>query len=164
MPFPHRIARPDKDLTAKLRRELDGIMAWADEGCREWRRIGLAPPNSVEHATDEYFETEDAIGRWLDDRCNLDPNATATTRLLFRDWKSWAAETGEYVGSERRFAQSLQRRGFERWQHSVLRTRGFRGVELLHGQGELDMDRSRPSTNGKSGADTAAKEEDRLEY
>ena len=164
VPFMHRIAKPDKHLLSKLRGELGGIMKWAVQGCLDWQRDGLAPPKSVERATDDYFETEDAIGRWLADRCNLDPNTATTTRILFRDWKIWATETSEYVGSERRFAQLLQQRDFERWQHPVARTRGFRGVELLHGQGELDMDRSRPSINGKSGADAAAKDEDRWEY
>ena len=107
----------------------DGILAWALEGCLLWQRSGLCPPKSVQDATSEYFEGEDAMGRWIEERCVLATNAKALTAELFNDWKQWAESAGEFVGSQRRFADLLITRGLEKWRNSV-GLRGFRGIGL----------------------------------
>jgi len=56
-------------LQAKLLAEANGIFSWGVEGCLAWQREGLNPPKPVLDATDEYFEAEDALGRWLEERC-----------------------------------------------------------------------------------------------
>jgi putative DNA primase/helicase len=119
----------DKHLTEKLLAERDGILAWAVAGCLEWQRTGLRPPQSVVEATDEYFEAEDALGRWIAERCVLHSNAKALTIELFNDWKAWADSVGEYVGSNRRFSDSLLSRRFEKWRNSI-GIRGFVGIGL----------------------------------
>ena len=108
--------------------ERDGILRWALEGCLEWQRIGLQPPASVLAATEEYFDAEDAVGRWLDERCNLGPNCKATSGALYASWKSWADTNGEYAGSNKRFSETLTARGFTR--ANTNSARGFRGLEL----------------------------------
>jgi putative DNA primase/helicase len=66
--------RRDKHLQQKLLAERDGILAWAVQGCLDWQRDGrLDPPQRVVDATEEYFEAEDALGRWLDERCVREP-------------------------------------------------------------------------------------------
>ena len=47
IPFTHRPAQVDPKLPEKLKAELGGIFAWALQGCIEWQRIGLCPPDSV---------------------------------------------------------------------------------------------------------------------
>jgi P4 family phage/plasmid primase-like protien len=92
-------AERDKHLPDRLLAERDGILAWAVEGGLEWQRIGLKPPPAVMAATDEYFEAEDALGRWLEERCELGPNHTEMSSVLFADWRSWSEANGEFVGS-----------------------------------------------------------------
>jgi phage/plasmid-associated DNA primase len=121
-------ARRDKRLPERLLAERDGILAWALQGCLEWQRIGLRPPATVLAATDEYFEAEDALGRWLEECCERGPAFSATTATLFASWKAWAEAGGEYVGSTRRFSEALGTRGFERSRDN--RTRGFLGLRL----------------------------------
>src|SRR5262249_25797458 len=82
IPFTHKPERIDKSLPEKLRTELGGILAWAIEGELERQRIGLAAPKAVLDATAEYFEAEDAIGRWIQERCTKGPNETALTGEL----------------------------------------------------------------------------------
>lgn len=77
-------------------------------------------------ATDEYFEAEDALGRWLEERCVRHPNAKALTAELFSDWKQWAEAAGEFVGSQKRFADLLLTRGLEKWRNGM-GLRGFQG-------------------------------------
>ncbi|MDD3676785.1 phage/plasmid primase, P4 family [Thauera propionica] len=121
--------RRDKNLTEKLLKERDGILAWAVDGCIAWQFEGLNPPRRVVEATEEYFEAEDALGRWLEERCVRNPNATALTAELFSDWKQWAEAAGEFVGSQKRFADLLLTRGLEKWRNGM-GLRGFLGVGL----------------------------------
>ncbi|WP_081025868.1 phage/plasmid primase, P4 family, partial [Ralstonia solanacearum] len=124
--------RRDKHLQQKLLAERDGILAWAIQGCLDWQRLGrLQPPQQVLDATEEYFEAEDALGRWLDERCVREANAKTLTAELFNDWKQWADSSGEFVGSQRRFSDLLITRGVEKWRNTA-GLRGFRGVSLKH--------------------------------
>jgi putative DNA primase/helicase len=83
----------------------------------------------VQDATQEYFESEDALGRWLDERCVRTANAKSLTSELFTDWKQWAEASGEFIGSQRRFSDLLITRGLEKWRNSM-GVRGFLGVGL----------------------------------
>jgi putative DNA primase/helicase len=122
----------DKHLQQKLLAERDGILAWAVQGCLEWQRIGrLDPPKQVLDATEEYFEAEDALGRWLEERCVSEPNAKSLTAELFTDWKQWADSAGEFIGSQKRFSDLLLSRGIEKWRNTT-GLRGFRGLGLKH--------------------------------
>jgi putative DNA primase/helicase len=123
--------RRDPRLTEKLLAERDGILAWAVAGCLAWQREGLKPPASVVSATEEYFESEDALGRWIDERCVREVNAKSLTAELFTDWKQWAEASGEFIGSQRRFSDLLITRGLEKWRNSM-GVRGFRGIGLKH--------------------------------
>ncbi|MGA4215184.1 phage/plasmid primase, P4 family [Ralstonia nicotianae] len=124
--------RRDKHLQQKLLAERDGILAWAVQGCLDWQRLGrLDPPQQVLDATEEYFEAEDALGRWLDERCVREANTKSLTAELFNDWKQWADSAGEFVGSQRRFSDLLITRGVEKWRNTA-GLRGFRGVSLKH--------------------------------
>ena len=124
--------RRDKHLQQKLLAERDGILAWAVQGCLDWQRLGrLDPPQQVLDATEEYFEAEDALGRWLDERCVREANAKSLTAELFNDWKQWAEAAGEFTGSQKRFADLLLTRGVEKWRNTA-GLRGFRGVGLKH--------------------------------
>ena len=124
--------RRDKLLQHKLLAERDGILAWAVQGCLAWQRLGrLDPPPRVLEATEEYFEAEDALGRWLEERCVREPNAKSLTAELFADWKYWAESAGEFVGSQRRFSDLLITRGLEKWRNTA-GVRGFRGIGLKH--------------------------------
>jgi putative DNA primase/helicase len=122
-------AQRDKQLPEKLLAERDGILAWALAGCLAWQREGLKPPACVMAATDEYFEGEDALGRWLEEGCVLHSDASALTAALFNDWKKWAEATGEFVGSQRRFSDLLLTRGLKKWRNAV-GSRGFKGIGL----------------------------------
>ncbi|BCN00144.1 phage/plasmid primase, P4 family [Ralstonia pseudosolanacearum] len=122
--------RRDKNLQQKLLAERDGILAWAVQGCLDWQRLGrLDPPQQVLDATEEYFEAEDALGRWLDERCVREINAKTLTAELFNDWKQWADSAGEFTGSQKRFSDLLITRGVEKWRNTA-GLRGFRGVSL----------------------------------
>lgn len=106
--------RRDGKLTEKLYAERDGILAWAVEGCLAWQRDGLRPPECVVSATEEYFEAEDALGQWIEERCILSKTHREGVSDLFTDWREWAERAGEYVGSIKRFSELMSTRKFEK--------------------------------------------------
>ncbi|KPF70251.1 hypothetical protein IP84_00320 [beta proteobacterium AAP99] len=116
--------RRDGRLTEKLLKERDGILAWAVDGCSRWQRQGLKPPASVVSATEEYFEAEDALGQWIEERCLLAKSHREGVSELFADWREWAERAGEYVGSVKRFSELMATRKFEKCRL----TGGARGI------------------------------------
>ena len=121
--------RRDKQLQTKLLTERHAIFEWGVRGCLAWQRSGLTPPQPVQDATDEYFESEDALGRWLEERCVRTAGARSLTSELFNDWKQWAEAAGEFVGVQRRFSDLLLSRGLLKWRNSA-GVRGYQGVGL----------------------------------
>lgn len=119
----------DQHLQAKLLAEADGILAWGIEGCLLWQQYGLRPPKAVMDATQDYFGDEDALGRWMEERCVRESNAKSLTSELFADWRQWGEAAGEFVGSQKRFADLLLTRGLQKWRNPM-GLRGFCGIAL----------------------------------
>ncbi|MGV0986616.1 MAG: phage/plasmid primase, P4 family [Limnohabitans sp.] len=131
IPFTNTVPpeKRDKHLQAKLLKERNAIFEWGVQGCLDWQQHGLQQPSSVLKATDEYFESEDLLGRWIDERCVLTPNGKSLTAELFNDWKQWAEGAGEFIGSQRRFSDLLLTRGLKKWRNSF-GVRGYQGIGL----------------------------------
>jgi putative DNA primase/helicase len=130
IPFAVTIPAEERDgeLTEKLKAEWPGILAWLIEGALEWQTEGLRPPKAVLDATEAYLSAEDATAAWIDDKCERDPSTWEQSSALFASWTSWAEQTGEFAGSMKRFAQTLEGRGFCR--HKMNRGQGFYGLRL----------------------------------
>jgi putative DNA primase/helicase len=105
-------AERDKDLPEKLKPEWPGILNWALQGCLEWQKIGLAPPAAVREASDAYFAEEDLISAWIVECCAVDRAYSESSGALYRSWKKWAEDAGEYAGSNKAFSKTLDERGF----------------------------------------------------
>jgi len=134
VPFTETIppAEQDKHLPDKLRQERAGILAWAVEGCREWRREGLQAPDEVRQATGAYRAEMDVLGAFLRECCELGPEKNVAARDLYAAYHEWCVEGGERPESKRKFGSRLTERG------SLARYRGgadgghrWRGVDLL---------------------------------
>ena len=105
----------DKTLLQKLlSTEAAGILRWAVDGCAEWLRIGLDPPEEVVEATKEYKTDMDIIGAWLDDCCILLDGIRTKSSVLYQSYAAWASNNGERTESQRRFGSRLLERGFTR--------------------------------------------------
>jgi putative DNA primase/helicase len=116
----------DKQLGEKLRKEWPAILRWAVDGCVEWQRQDLNPPAAVVDATAEYLSTEDRITTWIEDCCAVGRQYSATAGELYRSWVLWCESAGEKPGSQKRFSQNLESRGFDRDRSRVARL--FKGL------------------------------------
>jgi putative DNA primase/helicase len=124
-------AERDPHLSERLKAEWPGILAWMIEGCLAWQRDGLQRPKAVEDATDAYLEAEDALGAWIDQCCNCRASASDTAGALYASWKAWAEQSGEKAGSQKRFAQTLEARGYPR--HRTASERKHTGIMVKKG-------------------------------
>jgi putative DNA primase/helicase len=106
--------RRDKTLREKLLAEASGILNWLLAGVQEWIRIGLREPEAVLEATESYRQEQDLIGQWISERCIVEPKAVTAFKELFEDYQAWCRELGEQPVSARRFATSLEERGFDK--------------------------------------------------
>jgi putative DNA primase/helicase len=120
----------DAELTEKLQAEWPGILQWAIDGCLAWQREGLNAPAIVRDATADYFTAEDALGNWLEECCTTGRQYWTSGAALFGNWREWCERSGEYVGSQKRFSQALQARGFQSGISGHGNTRGFTGIAL----------------------------------
>lgn len=109
VPFLHKPERPDHQLEHKLKAEAPGILRWIIEGCLDWQRHGLVRPKIVTDATAEYFEAQDTIGRWLAERCIIDPSLGEKSGRLLKDLQEWSQENGEPVTDNRKLRGILEK-------------------------------------------------------
>jgi len=120
----------DPDLFEKLKAEWPQILNWMVEGCLSWHREKLSPPPSVTSATETYLEAEDALGQWMNEKCDFANNHFALAADLYANWKTWCEVNGEYDGSAKVFSQSLEERGLKRQREAGTGKRGFLGAKL----------------------------------
>jgi putative DNA primase/helicase len=120
----------DPELPDKLLEERAGILAWAVQGCAEWQRIGLDPPEDVHAATEAYRRDMDILGGFISDRCTVAPEARATAGALYEAYIAWAHQAGEKAVSRRAFGLALAERGFEQGRHGKEREREWTGIGL----------------------------------
>jgi putative DNA primase/helicase len=132
VPFSFRPDNPDPDLEEKLKAEWPAILRWMIDGCLDWQANRLVRPASVAVATDTYFHDQDLIGQWLDDECDAEPgnpHKWEPSSLLFKSWTAFAERSGEAAGTNKTFAESMRRRGFEH-HRGTGGQRQFRGLQL----------------------------------
>lgn len=137
IPFETKPARKDMDLPDKLKEEYPAILAWIIEGAKLWLERGLDAPPAVIKATEEYLSGEDALARWIEERCVAGEDHEMGTGEAFEDFRAWCKEENEAKGrewSQRKFNTEMRSHGFEHTKDKATRTkRVFRGLELLIG-------------------------------
>jgi len=113
VPFTETISdeEKDRDLGAKLAAEAPGILAWAVDGCTAWQRMGLAPPQAVADATQDYRADMDVLAEFIGEKCIL-ANSVGNT-ALYQAFSAWAAANGERPRSHRWLSRALTDRGYK---------------------------------------------------
>ena len=105
--------RQDKELTAKLKAEAEGILAWMVQGCLAWQRDGLQVPVIVRAATEIYQSESDIVGRFVGECCLRGDSYRIKFSALFDALKKWCDELGNNLPSRRMVGEWLENR-FER--------------------------------------------------
>jgi len=133
IPFQHQFARNnrDKKLLEKLKQETAGILNWAIEGARKWKEQGLDTPAIVTQMSEQYRQESDVLAEFIEDCCELDPDALVKSGALWHEYLRWKREQGdEDVIDRTAFGVKLQARGMKMVKIGKDRTRGWRGIRL----------------------------------
>jgi len=131
-PIPFRVSIPkeeqDKGLLDRLKAEAAAILAWAVEGCLAWQRLGLAEPEEVQGANQEWQAESDPLQDFIADSAELRPDAFCTSQDLRISYESWAAENGVHALPSNKFADRLKHLGCLSVRDKT--TRGWKGIGL----------------------------------
>jgi putative DNA primase/helicase len=103
----------DEQLKPKLRTEASGILNWMLHGLADYSKDGMQYPQKVQSATSQYRESQDVMALFIKARCVLDEHAETRFTELYEAYKSWADSAQEYKMAERKFSESLKKRGFQ---------------------------------------------------
>ena len=85
----------DLTLEARLRRELDGVLAWLVEGWRMWAEQGLSMPASALEERRSYQAENDPVAAFLSACCVRKAEGRVRSSDLYIAYKNWAAAQGD---------------------------------------------------------------------
>jgi putative DNA primase/helicase len=130
VPFDYKVPEAEKDkmLTAKLKEELPVILAWAVNGCQEWRAGGLVVPEKVRSATKRYRTAVDHVGRFLGELVTFEVSASVPTSDLHKAYANWCAFENEKPLDDKKLAQHLEEAGLTKAR--TAKTRVWKGARL----------------------------------
>jgi putative DNA primase/helicase len=124
----------DEKLLVKLRNEWPGILAWAVQGCLDWQRNGMRPPDKVLAATDDYRNEADPLGDYINDNLTIAAAVRVGRADVWNDYQSWAVKIGEkdHLDRSQLYERIRRLEGVEDgvWKSAGTHTRGFVGVGL----------------------------------
>ena len=111
--------------------EWPAILGWMIQGCLEWQREGLAPPETVRAATEAYLEAEDSLALWFADCCEIGGVFDwVSSAELWESWKQWTEKAGEKAGKQKGLTEALKHRGSVYQREAGTGRRGFTGLKL----------------------------------
>lgn len=98
----------DPNLADKFKAELPGILNWAIQGLRDWRRVGLQAPVKIKEATEEYRASEDTLSDFLEERCLMGSDRKVAAHSLVAAYNRWS----DSKLSAKAFKPKMEAKGF----------------------------------------------------
>jgi putative DNA primase/helicase len=133
VPFLHKPTKCDSTLKDRLRPEYGQILQWAINGCIDWQQNGLVVPQCIHDESNNYFESQDGFGEWLEE-CTTPINRATSNASLYADYKVFCDQRNEKPLGTKGFGDELVTRGFRRVKCSDgIRVRGHYGIGLIPG-------------------------------
>ena len=138
--FPQsHVGKEDKGLKGRMRSQanLGAVLAWAVYGAVKWYMAGnggLQTPGQVATATAEARRELDYVGVFIDECCELDPDAYVPYSDLYTAYATWCEENGVQPKHKRAFSLALGSKGFQEERKYVPggnRKRCRIGIELV---------------------------------
>lgn len=91
------------------------VLAWMIEGARRFIANGykLTPPTVVREALAEYQKSNDWLGAFMEECCELGENYAASSKELYQRYTAYCQVSGDYRRDSRDFANAMKSAGFE---------------------------------------------------
>lgn len=116
LPFNAVIKNPQRDYAEKLLKLSGGaVLKWAIEGAKKFIDNGYVMPKCdvVDEANKKYKESNDWLASFLDECCIVGPLEHCAGGVLYKAYRAWTQEMGEYTRRNRDFGEALRGAGFE---------------------------------------------------
>lgn len=105
--------REDKQLLTTLRSEAAGVLRYLIAGCLAWQQAGLSPPIQITAAGNDYRESQDTLGGFVQDAITSKTGNAIAKSAIYSAYRQWATTGGEpYLLSARSFHRQLAERQF----------------------------------------------------
>ena len=102
----------DDTLKEKLKAEWPGILAWMIKGCLAWQENGLAVPQCIRDATDEYLEAQDPMPEFITTYFIKEEKAKTPAETVYPVWREYKEQRDEKPGRQNQFIEEMRRAGF----------------------------------------------------
>lgn len=114
IPWNRKIPDSEKDpfFVDKLKKEAPGILCRLMEGCLQWQKIGLKPPEKVTLATAEYREEMDVLADYMEERCVIGKGQRVIKKQLYLDYVEWCEDMRQRPQNYSLFNRQLSERDF----------------------------------------------------
>lgn len=114
------------------------IMKWIIEGAKKAidKKFKFTEPKVVADAINAYRSDNDWLGRFIEDYCEVDPQAEAKSGELYQTYRASCLSSGEYIHSTTDFYNSLEKAGYEKRKRNTGRM--ILGLKLKDGQDFLE--------------------------
>lgn len=92
------------------------VLAWMIEGARRFITNGykLTPPTVVQAALADYRNSNDWLGAFMEDCCELGENFAASSKELYQRYTAYCQVSGDYRRDSRDFANAMKGAGFDK--------------------------------------------------
>ena len=130
--------REDRTIERRLVPDMPGILNWALAGLDRLTANGrFTVPESSEAAATMMMDLASPVSAFVRERCELGPDKTVATDVLYVTWKLWTESNGHHAGAKITFGRSLHAAvpGLGRADIAGCdkRVHGYRGIGLLDG-------------------------------
>ncbi len=104
----------DPDLLEKMKAEASGILAWLVRGCLEYQSVGLNPPEEVTRAGREYRASEDVVGRFIGECCEVKDGEEIQASVLYDAFRFWYSRevSKKHTFPKNKFGEILAEKGY----------------------------------------------------
>lgn len=130
--IPFKVFIPENErnprLKEKLLAEKAGILRWLLDGLKSWHEQGLAPPNEVVEAVEEYRADSDPLKEFLEAETHICAGKRVSSTDLYKAYEDWCARNAAEPLKQNGFSRRLKDRGFRTIKASV---NFWDGLELL---------------------------------
>lgn len=115
-PFNAVIEKPIKDYAEKLFKNNGGaIISWLINGAKKYYDSNYNLPycKVCDEAKNQYIEDNDWLTRFIDDCCNIGELESQAGGVLYKAYKQWCQDVGEYPKKNRDFTHALEAAGYK---------------------------------------------------
>jgi len=122
--------RPMEQVIAEFMAEGSGILNWLLEGLAEYLLYGLAVPDEIQAATDDYRNDMDPIGEFTRACVHKEAGHDETARSMYLAYVSWCHANSVKPFTEKTFATIMVQKAFEKTSGRIRLYRNVRLVEV----------------------------------